>query len=62
MLHQLLQTLAQGLHMVGLLIMLWGVLLLIGAIFAGMGPMGFVKGGGLMMAGNWIASLAGTPA
>ena len=58
MLTQMGQILAQGLHMVGLLIILWGVFLLVGAIFAGLGPVSFVKGGGLMVAGNWIASLA----
>lgn len=59
MLHEFAATLSQLCHMAGLLILLYGALLLIGGVLSQGGVMGFVKGGLLILLGSWFAGLAG---
>ncbi|MCB1536275.1 MAG: hypothetical protein KDJ44_16550 [Rhodoblastus sp.] len=44
-------------QVIGLCCLLWGVLLLVGAIFSGRGPFDFVKGGVLMAFGAYVVGL-----
>lgn len=59
MLQEFAGTLSQLCHMAGLLILLYGALLLIGAVMSNGGVMGFMKGGLLILLGTWFSGLAG---
>lgn len=59
MLQEVASTLSQLCHMAGLLILLYGALLLIGAAMSHGSAMGFVKGGLLILLGAWFSGLAG---
>ena len=59
MLTQLFGIFSQLCHMAGLLVILWGAILLAGAMFGGAGPSSFVKGGALLIFGTWVSGIAG---
>lgn len=52
-------TLSQFCHMAGLLILLYGALLLVGAMLSRGGVIHAVKGGMLILLGAWFSGLAG---
>jgi len=57
MLGELFRTGQQLLQMIGMGCLLWGVFLLIGAVWAGRGPLDFVKGSALLMFGAWLVGM-----
>lgn len=57
MIQELSGTLSQACHMLGLIVILLGALQLLGAIFANSGPLGYVKGGALILVGTWFAGI-----
>ncbi len=57
MLHQLYLTGVQLTQVIGVCCLLWGVFLLIGAVFGRRGPFEIVKGAALMMFGFYLAGL-----
>lgn len=59
MLREFAAILSQLCHMAGLLLVLYGALLLIGAVLGQNGPMGMIRGGVLILLGSWFAGLAG---
>jgi hypothetical protein len=59
MLAQIATTFVQLFHLIGFCVLLWGVLLLVGALLSMKGPDAYLKGGVLILIGNWVARLAG---
>jgi hypothetical protein len=59
MLHELLANLSNFFHMFGMCVLLWGVLLLIGAMLSFRGPDAYVKGAVLIILGGWISGRVG---
>jgi hypothetical protein len=57
MLTELFRTGQQLLQMAGMGCLLWGVFLLIGAVWAGRGPFDFVKGVALLLFGVYLVGL-----
>lgn len=57
MLGELLRIGMQLLQMIGMGCLLWGTFLMISAVWAGRGPLDFVKGVALLMFGAYLAGL-----
>jgi hypothetical protein len=57
MLGELIRTGMQMVQMIGMGCLFWGTFLLIGAVWAGRGPLDFVKGTALLMFGAYLAGL-----
>jgi hypothetical protein len=57
MLTELFRTGQQLLQVIGMLALLWGAVVLIGAVAAGRSPFDWVKGGALLFLGAYLAGL-----
>jgi hypothetical protein len=57
MLTELFRTGQQLLQMLGMVSLLWGAFVLIGAVAAGRGPFDWAKGGALIFIGAYLAGL-----
>lgn len=60
MLDELFKTGQQLMHMIGMLILLWGTFSLVAAVWGGRGPLDFVKGVGLLLFGVYLVGLVKT--